>query len=647
METRKRKRDKGEVSILERLMFSTPQVKKTCKKMAVNLDVDSFHFDCKEKSSNEGCGSINLGNSCYMNAILQSMSTSKNFVSKLRNSLIDKQDDVMKWNALQQRAYKQAVLFCQALVLMNADDKIELDLTGLKEILPLPFQLSTQEDPYEFLGMMFDVIQNVLLDFATTGDLYNHPFAATPMKDFLFPVIQETSCDSCGYCVRRHTQEAFVEIPFVSGYGIESLFMLRNETVKVENVHCDNCAPEPITNEEIEQIKSKTKPDKRVSKTKKTTEPDHDKIPIEFIFVLMCFDGLKAKKSGNIRLEQRSTFSGVQCELVSVVVHAGTSSNSGHYFTFRLLDDQWRICDDHRVRKVSFEVLGSIVNNKNCTPYLLHYKRVDYQERNVILVRELKMAQETLKTNRIYAKKIQEDDDNKSPSGLQLSMPNRALHTVESSEEDEVDIVRVQEDDTIEAQVHISPSLKYAFSEKLEKEGPSTREIALTKKTLKAEPYSYKNLERNRLVKCSVCEKHCQRQRIKRHYSRDKMNDKAHQERLALVEKALKDKGAKRRRKNLSKVVATEALFSELNTLPQNTSVRSNPFQMAARKKKTAPDQKKDTVMAVASKPNNKKQMPPFLKTILENDAHAAENAVNSNEMIQALNFKFAETMTR
>ena len=67
---------------------------------------------------------------------------------------------------------------------MNADDKIELDLTSLKEILPLPFQLSTQEDPHEFLGMMFDVIQNVLLDFATTGDLYNHPFSATPMKDF-------------------------------------------------------------------------------------------------------------------------------------------------------------------------------------------------------------------------------------------------------------------------------------------------------------------------------------------------------------------------------------------------------------------------------------------------------------------------------
>ena len=102
---------------------------------------------------------------------------------------------------------------------------------------------------------MFDVIQNVLQDFATTRDLYNQ-FAATPVKDFLFPVIQETSCDSCWYCARRNTQEAVVEIPFVSGYGIESLIMLRNERVKVENVHCDNCSPEPIPTVEIEQIKS-------------------------------------------------------------------------------------------------------------------------------------------------------------------------------------------------------------------------------------------------------------------------------------------------------------------------------------------------------------------------------------------------------
>ena len=101
----------------------------------------------------------------------------------------------------------------------------------------------------------------------------------------------------------------------------------------------------------------------------------------------MCFDG-QEKKCGNIRLEQRSTLSGVQCELVFVVVHTGTRSNNDNYFTFRLLDDQWRICDDHRVRLVrlvSFEDLRSLVNNINCTPYLHHCKRVGYQERNVIL----------------------------------------------------------------------------------------------------------------------------------------------------------------------------------------------------------------------------------------------------------------------
>ena len=66
---------------------------------------------------------------------------------------IQKQDVVLNWNALQQQSYKQVMLFCQALVLMNADEKIKLDLTRLKEILPLPYKSFTQEDPQEFLSM--------------------------------------------------------------------------------------------------------------------------------------------------------------------------------------------------------------------------------------------------------------------------------------------------------------------------------------------------------------------------------------------------------------------------------------------------------------------------------------------------------------
>ena len=144
---RKRKRHKTEKVRLERSSLIISKKRKITRKMPPSLDVNVFQFDCTEDSSNEGCGSINLGNSCYMNAALQCMSTSKMFVSKLRRALIQKQDFVLKWNALQQQSYKQVMLVCQALILMNADEKIKLDLTRLKEILPLPYKSFTQEEP--------------------------------------------------------------------------------------------------------------------------------------------------------------------------------------------------------------------------------------------------------------------------------------------------------------------------------------------------------------------------------------------------------------------------------------------------------------------------------------------------------------------
>ena len=60
--------------------------------------------------------------------------------------------------------------------------------------------------------------------------------------------------------------------------------MLRNGSVKAVNVHCDNFAPEAIATGEQEQIKNKTKPDKQVSKTKQTKNPNQNKISTE------CFD---------------------------------------------------------------------------------------------------------------------------------------------------------------------------------------------------------------------------------------------------------------------------------------------------------------------------------------------------------------------
>ena len=106
--------------------------------------------------------------------------------------------------------------------------------------------------------------------------------------------------------------------------------------------------------------------------------------------MMICFKGLNDKKSGDIVLQQRSSFGDVQFKLVSVVLHAGSGSSIGHYFAFRLVGEQWMLCNDHLVLKVSFEEIKKQAMHANYTPYLLHYKRVDSREGNEISLQELR-----------------------------------------------------------------------------------------------------------------------------------------------------------------------------------------------------------------------------------------------------------------
>ena len=54
--------------------------------------------------------------------------------------------------------------------------------------------------------------------------------------------------------------------------------------------------------------------------------------------------------------------------------------NVGHYIAIRLVGEQWMLCNDHLVMKVSSEEIKKQAMHANYTPYLLHNKRVDSQE---------------------------------------------------------------------------------------------------------------------------------------------------------------------------------------------------------------------------------------------------------------------------
>ena len=117
------------------------------------------------------------------------------------------------------------------------------------------------------------------------------------------------------------------------------------------------------------------------------------------------------------------------------------------------------LCNDHLVMKVSFEEIKKQAMHANYTPYLLHYKRVDSQEGNEMLLQELEMAQRHLKSTRIEEMKVQ-DNDRKLFSTLELSKSTTVLEPGDISGEDGVEIIHVQEDITTAAEVEILPSQK-------------------------------------------------------------------------------------------------------------------------------------------------------------------------------------------
>ena len=79
---------------------------------------------------------------------------------------------------------------------------------------------------------------------------------------------------------------------------------------------------------------------------------------------------------------------GVNFSLSGIVVHAGRSSNAGHYYTIAKSGQKWFLCNDSSVSQLGggaeFDI-GSYVNRSiggsfaSDTPYMLNYERLQAQ----------------------------------------------------------------------------------------------------------------------------------------------------------------------------------------------------------------------------------------------------------------------------
>jgi len=89
---------------------------------------------------------------------------------------------------------------------------------------------------------------------------------------------------------------------------------------------------------------------------------------------------------------------GVKYQLSGVIVHAGRSSNAGHYYTIARSGSKWLLCNDSSVSELSSSSLSgtssssfditSYINRSiggkfaTDTPYMLSYEKIEDQATN-------------------------------------------------------------------------------------------------------------------------------------------------------------------------------------------------------------------------------------------------------------------------
>ena len=118
------------------------------------------------------------------------------------------------------------------------------------------------------------------------------------------------------------------------------------------------------------------------------------KLPQTSLFVTICrfyFNRATVRKEKlctPVKVPETLTIDGQLFKLNGVVVHAGRSSNAGHYYTIAKSGERWNLCNDSSVsglggsnRGEQFKIEAYI--NKSIggafasdTPYMLSYERV-------------------------------------------------------------------------------------------------------------------------------------------------------------------------------------------------------------------------------------------------------------------------------
>lgn len=330
-------------------------------------------------------GLINLGNTCYLNSIIQSLFSCKIFVKSIielelnrsvssENSYLNQLQNVFTQMYLTKRpAIKPSSL--------------------VKNCTPSWFRFGQQQDSSEFLNFLLDNLNEQLKSsYKDTMSLIKTSFG------ILLATHCQCSCcssitirkESCYYLPLSFKSESKTEItakiPKTSLQTlIDDFFAIEKLTSEAGNSYfCSQCNSLQNAAKNIIFTREKTKdpPDyliltlNRFVYTLANGSVANNKKIMEQIDYPNIVEIKTYNESNELIIEKYS--------LLSIVVHSGSSLHYGHYYTYMKNGNnsfEWYLANDSVLTKASFESLMSAQSTfKDDTPYILFYEKLSGEE---------------------------------------------------------------------------------------------------------------------------------------------------------------------------------------------------------------------------------------------------------------------------